>query len=565
MPAIRNFVIFALLIFSACRRGAVAPPVPTFALTVLTAADTAPTELTVTLLDDAQRMTIPLTRRAPNRFTASLPPGTSRVTLDISLPEHVPLRTKLWVTAYEPADIIIHPRALVPRRHLTTLRVLGDFNGFVDDSAVTLVADSQGYLRAAIPFTGDSSRFQILGYGGGSRGAWIPVTSYATTPNRYGPPGYAGVLKPVRDTLFVVVDTTPVRMLTPAPRITMRGIDTVALRANQLLLERGDAMTATDAVQWWRDSGSVTLRDQAVSHAITVLDSVSDARVRGEALVTLMTLSPKRSETMRQFGAVLLREFPAGSVIVADRDGIEAFSDAIIAPLIDSTLSDSARLRINQTVVRNIREYLLPVARTSGDSNVRIRAWQKSVQRLQIAGDTAVLYTVIDEAVQAMPHDEFISKLPAAMGRGKVLRTGVLFPTFRMAAIGGGAELTNGVFSKARYTLVDFWGTWCAPCVTEMPVLHQAYERFRDRGFSIVSLSTDESVATVDKFRQDRWKMPWTNGWMGPQGSESPALTALGVMEFPLAVLVDSTGKIVVVREGLRGSALEVTLERLLR
>ena len=51
MPAIRNFVIFALLIFSACRRGAVAPPVPTFALTVLTAADTAPTELTVTLLD----------------------------------------------------------------------------------------------------------------------------------------------------------------------------------------------------------------------------------------------------------------------------------------------------------------------------------------------------------------------------------------------------------------------------------------------------------------------------------------------------------------------------------
>jgi len=74
MPAIRNAVLGLLLTLSACRRGAVAPQAPAFALTVLTAADTAPTELAVTLLDDAQRVTIPLTRCAPNHYTASLPP-----------------------------------------------------------------------------------------------------------------------------------------------------------------------------------------------------------------------------------------------------------------------------------------------------------------------------------------------------------------------------------------------------------------------------------------------------------------------------------------------------------
>jgi thiol-disulfide isomerase/thioredoxin len=126
-------------------------------------------------------------------------------------------------------------------------------------------------------------------------------------------------------------------------------------------------------------------------------------------------------------------------------------------------------------------------------------------------------------------------------------------------------DLTNELFARSKYTLVDFWGVWCAPCVWEMPVLHKAYDRFRERGFTILSLSTDASVATVEKFRQEKWKMPWINGWMGPQGNDSPALTTLGVMEFPLAVLVDSAGRIVAVTEGLRGGGLEVTLGKLLR
>lgn len=284
----------------------------------------------------------------------------------------MPLRTKLWLPTNGPADIVIRPRALVPRKNITTLRVVGDFNEFDDDSAVALVPDGRGHLRAAIPFTGDSSRFHILGYGGGSRGAWIPVTSWATTPNPYGPPIYAGVRKTVRDTLFFDVDTAQVRRLTPTPRITMRGGDTLALRANQLLLERADARSATEAVQWWRDSGSVTLRAEAISRATKVLDSASDPRVRGEALGPVLARSPKRPDTMRKFGAALLRELPAGSAIARDRDGMEAIGDAITASSIDSTLSDSARARINQTVVRNIRDNMLPVARKSGDSGVRV-------------------------------------------------------------------------------------------------------------------------------------------------------------------------------------------------
>ncbi len=557
-------VLCLVIVMSACRHAPTARPTADLTLTVRTAADTAPQFITVTLLDDNRSATMPLTRSAAGTFTATLPAGTERVALDLSIPEHVPLRTKLWLPTTGQAEFTIRPRALIPRKTIAALRVIGDFNRFEADSAVPLVPDASGRLRAAIPFTGDSSRFHILGYGGGSRGAWIPVPSYATTPNPYGPPIYAGVIRPVRDTLVIDVDTTQSRALPPAASISMQTRDTLALVANRLLLERHDAMSSNDAVSWWQDSGSTSLRQRAALHAKAMIDSTRDPRVRGEALVSSLRLPPKTLDSLRTYGAILLRDFPPGSTITRDADGMDVVNDAIMQPLTDSTMPEAERIRVRKLVVQQVRDYLLPVARSAGDTSVRINGWLGAAYTLQAAGDTTLLYAMIDEAERALPGNEFIIKLSPGMGRGKIMRAGATFPTFRMAAIGGGAELTNAVFAQSRYTLVDFWGVWCAPCVWEMPVLHKAYERFSAKGFNIVSLSNDPSLRTVEKFRADKWKMPWVNGWMGPQDRSEPALTALGVMMFPLAVLVDSTGRIVAVSDGLRGAALERTLEKLL-
>ncbi len=390
------------------------------------------------------------------------------------------------------------------------------------------------------------------------------MPSYATTSNPYGPPIYAGVIRPVRDTLVFDVDTTQSRALPPAASIFMQSRDTLALVANRLLLERHEAMSSDDAVSWWQDSGSTSLRERAALHAKAMIGSTGDPRVRGEALVSSLRLPPKTGDSLRTYGASLLRDFPPGSTITRDADGMDVVNDAIMAQLADSTMPEAERLRTRKLVVQQVRDYLLPVARSAGDTSLRINGWLGAAYTLEAARDTTLLYAMIDEAERALPGNEFIIKLSPAMGRGKIMRAGATFPTFRMAAIGGGAELTNAVFAQSRYTLVDFWGTWCAPCVWEMPVLHKAYERFSAKGFNIVSLSNDPSLGAVQKFRAEKWKMPWVNGWMGPQDRSEPALTALGVMMFPLAVLVDSTGPIVTVSDGLRGDALERTLEKLL-
>jgi len=56
--------------------------------------------------------------------------------------------------------------------------------------------------------------------------------------------------------------------------------------------------------------------------------------------------------------------------------------------------------------------------------------------------------------------------------------------------------------------MIDFWVTWCGPCKAEMPVLHKVYEKFKDKGFEILSISFDQTADAIDKYRKGEWKMP---------------------------------------------------------
>jgi thiol-disulfide isomerase/thioredoxin len=112
---------------------------------------------------------------------------------------------------------------------------------------------------------------------------------------------------------------------------------------------------------------------------------------------------------------------------------------------------------------------------------------------------------------------------------------------------------------KGKYVLVDFWATWCAPCISELPRLQEAYRKHHGAGFEIVAVSLDETRSAVVDFVKVR-KLPWIQVHNATAGAD--LVEAFGVSSIPASYLIDPEGNIV--RLDLRGAALDTNLPRLL-
>ncbi len=109
---------------------------------------------------------------------------------------------------------------------------------------------------------------------------------------------------------------------------------------------------------------------------------------------------------------------------------------------------------------------------------------------------------------------------------------------------------------KGKVVLVDFWATWCGPCVAAMPELIELYEAHHEAGLEIVGISLDDSRAQVEEFLHQK-EIPWTTLFhegAGAGGQDHPLATYYGVSSIPTAFLVNREGK--VVATDLYGAAL---------
>jgi thiol-disulfide isomerase/thioredoxin len=113
---------------------------------------------------------------------------------------------------------------------------------------------------------------------------------------------------------------------------------------------------------------------------------------------------------------------------------------------------------------------------------------------------------------------------------------------------------------RGKYVLIDFWATWCAPCLAELPRVQAAEAKYRDKGFRVLSVSLDETRGAVADFVRVR-KLSWTQ--IHNATCAGDLVKDFGVGSIPATFLVDPEGKIV--RLDLRGAALDKALETLIR
>lgn len=113
---------------------------------------------------------------------------------------------------------------------------------------------------------------------------------------------------------------------------------------------------------------------------------------------------------------------------------------------------------------------------------------------------------------------------------------------------------------KGKYVFVDFWASWCGPCRAENPNVLKAYNKFKDKNFTVIGVSLDENGEKWKKAIKDDG-MPWTQ-LSDLKGWRNEVSTYYGIQGIPSSLLVDPQGKIIA--KDLRGAELQQKLEEIL-
>lgn len=209
--------------------------------------------------------------------------------------------------------------------------------------------------------------------------------------------------------------------------------------------------------------------------------------------------------------------------------------------------------------------YLAALVKNNPDPNVKVMAalmcelQPDAVKTMQIIDKVAPKVgenTIMMRRVRAMAKQQ-----AEALARRHAGMLGEQFADFTAANLKGESMSLAPVVKANKYTLVQFWASWCGPCRKEIPLLKQLYKQYKAKGMEIVSFSMDDNRYNWEKASEVE-KLQWINV-SDLKAFKSTVAKTYPIAGIPANVIIDQQGKIVA--SNLTDKDLENKIENLFK
>jgi len=483
-------------------------------------------------------------------------PDAGFYTLRVSAVDHEELTIPLFLQASDKTvELTVQLKSNPVDNDLSKLAIVGDWNNFDWSNAQTLSAiksaDGHTIYTGQRTATGDTISYQILNLSNG-RSVNGQMSDYYVYD---GTGDYRSVYRTKRGKKLAIT-FDPRNYIYPKndnlPIVTVKNRNDrsdMFLQKSVALLMELDAMRKA-AMVMSTQGGPVTMSSAKVREMGEFvkadfqkeIDSGDTLSAQFAGVVRASQYTPNSISFGSDQASLILNTVPANSPFWTMASS-EAWT---LSGVVDPSFGNEYRKGLESNPERSVRATAFCYEMEMAHDAKNDKEWKR-------------LYEIVknDYGEEPMSKYALIEYNPDA-----VVMVGKHVPGFEVSTLGSSQKVSDKSM-LGKYYMIDFWATWCGPCVGEMASMHSAYEKFKGKkGFEIVSLSMDAAENKIAPFRS-KWKMPWVHAFI-PGIWDAELAKKFEVASIPKPILVGPDGTIVAMAESLRGDELEKTLSKYL-